>query len=230
MMQLNDTLSNINGIYTLRKLLFPAYGTIQRTEMMLLIREVSIASAVLQMLLLVLLMLTGTPGIYTADQGLMYVSDTLCNARVFAAFFMLATFPTWIVLACSISLEPNVWRRRCILIIISLPMPMGIGIVLFDWCSTPVIHYIYVSAFVVAISGIHIIVASTARHFRFLQSYFVLLVGTAMCGISFLTLSMFETGPGTQRNAAVILEYLAAIGFIALNSLSADRVYEHINL
>jgi hypothetical protein len=229
-MQFNDTTSNINSIHTLKKLIFPIYGTIQHIEMMILIREVSIASAMLQMLLLVLVLLTGTPGIYTTDKGFMYVSDNFCTKPILAAFFMFATFPTWVILACSVSLEPDVWRRRCILTLISLPMPIGIGIVFFSLCSTPVMHYFYVNAFVVAIASVHITVASTAGHFIFIQSYFLLLVCTALCGVSFLTLAMFSTGPGTQRNAAVISEYLAVIGFIILNSLSSDRIYEHIKM
>ena len=226
--QINEPMFHIHSLVILKKLTSRMHESVSHTEVMNMIREVSIASAVLQMLLFLLIMFTGTPGIYTKRRGLMYISNNLCHTRVLSTCFMLSTIPTWVILACSVSKEIIVYRRRCTLILISIPFPLGIGIVMFDWCSNPVIHYVYVTGFVIAIALVHIVVAKTARHVNFLQSYAFLLVGTAVCGISFLAVSMSETMPGIQRNVGVISEYLTTIGFILLNSLSTDRINEHI--
>jgi hypothetical protein len=74
------------------------------------------------------------------------------------------------------------------------------------------------------------VVAATAGHFIFLQSYFIILTGSALCGVLFISLAFTAQEHTMQRNAAVIFEYLAVTGFIVLNSLAADRVREHITM
>jgi hypothetical protein len=107
---------------------------------------------------------------------------------------------------------------------------MGIGIVVFDWCSNPSIHYAYVTVFVLSVASVHLLVAGSAKHFVFLQRYVVVLVSTTISGILFIALAMSEIGPGLHRNVAVCAEYFLAFGFILLNGLAADRIYEHIQM
>ena len=226
-MQCNEPMCNTRRI--VKKLMSSTYEPIERTELMKMIREVSIASAVLQLLLFVLVMTTGPFGFYTRHNGLMYISNNLCNSRFLSVCFMLCTLPTWFILACSVSKVVR-WKRTCILLFISIPFPMGIGVVLFDWCSNPSIHYAYVIVFVISVASVHLVVAGSANHFVFLQRYVAILVGTAIFGILFISLAMSEMGPGIHRNIAVISEYFMALGFILLNGLSVDRIYEHIQL
>jgi hypothetical protein len=91
-------------------------------------------------------------------------------------------------------------------------------------------HYIYVNVFVATIACIHITVAYTARHFKFIQCYSIIVVGTAICGAMFMFLALAEHGMGLRRDMAVIMEYISIIGFIVLNSLSVDRIEEHISV
>jgi hypothetical protein len=221
---------SMQSTYIWKQLIFSKNQILQRSEAMIIIRQVVSVSAVLQLIFFVLLMLTGTPGIYSQTKGLMYISNSLCHAQVFALFFMLSTIPTWLIMACSVSMETRPWRRRCTLWLIAIPFPAGIGILLFNWCVSPVIHYVYVIVFVVAVSSVHISVAGLARHFIFLQRYFFLMIWTAVFGISFLALAMSETSPGIHRNIAVIAEYCTTFGFILLNSLAADRIHEHVRM
>ena len=143
------------------------------------------------------------------------------------SLFMISTLPTWILLTCSIALQSQS-RRAKILGVISLPLPIGLGIVFFSICDIPNMHYVFVNIFVLSVGVVHVIVATTAGHINFLQSYFVLLVGTAIFGLCFLVLAFTSHGPSMQRDIAVILEYLAVTGFIVLNSLVTDRVREHL--
>jgi hypothetical protein len=221
---------SMQSTYIWKKMVFSKNQILPRSEAMIIIRQVVSVSAVLQFIFFVLLMLTGTPGIYSQTKGLMYISNSLCHAQAFAVFFMLSTIPTWFIMACSVSMETCLWRRRCTLWLIAIPFPAGIGILLFNWCVSPVIHYVYVIVFVVAVSSVHISVAGLARHFTFLQKYFFLLIWTAVFGIVFLALAMSETSPGTHRNIAVIAEYCTTFGFILLNSLAADRIHEHVRM
>jgi hypothetical protein len=192
-----------------------------------LMRDIACIAAIIQLLLLVLVMFTGYPGVFVEGEGFKYISDNFCSKQAIGALFMIATFPTWILLTCSIAIERD-YTRGLILALISLPLPMGLGIVFFSICETPGLHYVFVNAFVVSIGGVHFVVAATADHSDFMKSYLVLLVGSAMCGLLFIVLAFTAHEPGIQRNTAVILEYLAVTGFIVLNSLSTDRVREHV--
>ena len=199
-------------------------------QMLDFMRDISLMSAVCQIILLVLVMFTGDPGIFQKEKGFMYISDNFCSKQHLAALFMIATIPTWALLACSVALEVDETRRKKVLALISLPLPLGLGIVFFSICTTPNLHYVYVNAFVASVGGVHYIVASTARHIVFLQTYFGLLIGTALCGLIFITLAFSQYKPGLQRNTAVIAEYLAITGFIVLNSITADRIQEHVDI
>ena len=192
-------------------------------------REISFTSAAVQLILLAIVMFTGEPGVFQEGYGFMYISDNFCSKQWIAILFMVATLPTWTVLACSIALETDPYRRNTILGVISLPLPLGLGIVFYSICDTPSLHYVYVNAFVLSLAGVHVVVAATARHFVFIQPYSILLVATALCGMIFMVLAMSTDDPGVQRNSAVIFEYLAMTGFIVLNSLVTDRVREHVN-
>ena len=193
-------------------------------------RDVALVSAICQFVLLLLVMFTGDPGIFQKERGFMYISDNFCSKQTMAALFMIATIPTWILLSCSVALEVDARRRNKVLAIISLPLPLGFGIVFFSICTTPNLHYVYVNAFVASVGGVHYVVACTAGHVTFLQNYFGLLIGTALCGLIFMTLAFSQNEPGIQRNTAVISEYLAITGFIVLNSITADRIREHVDI
>jgi hypothetical protein len=202
---------------------------VKHDKMFDIMRDVAFTSAVLQLGLLVLVMFTGHPGVFVQGTGFMYISDNFCSKKALAALFMLSTFPTWVLITFSIALQCKK-RRTIILAIISLPLPLGMGIVFFSVCETTNLHYVFVNAFITSVGVVHIVVATTASHFKFLQSYFVLLVGSALCGILFMVLAFTANEPGTQRNSAVILEYFSVTGFIILNSLATDRVREHIEM
>ena len=199
-------------------------------EMLNFMRDISLISAFCQLILLIIVMFTGDPGIFQKERGFMYISDNFCSKQLIAALFMIATIPTWALLACSVALEVDKPRRKKVLALISLPFPLGIGIVFFSICTTPNLHYVYVNAFVASVGGVHYVVASTAGHVLFLQTYFGLLIGTAICGLIFMVLAFSENEAGIQRNSAVIAEYLAITGFIVLNSFTADRIQEHVDI
>ena len=195
-----------------------------------ILRDVAFASAICQLVLLILVMFTGDPGIYQNGKGFMYICDNFCSKQTIAALFMIATIPTWVLLSCSVALETDKTRQRNVLAIISLPLPLGLGIVFFSICTTANLHYIYVNAFVASVGGVHYVVACTAGHVTFLQNYFGLLIGTAICGLVFITLAATQNEPGIARNTAVISEYMAITGFIVLNSITTDRIREHVNI
>jgi hypothetical protein len=107
-------------------------------------------------------------------------------------------------------------------------MSTGLGICFFSLCETHALHYVYVNTFVGSVGCIHLALTLTTRHKEFLQAYYILLGGTTVCSLSFVLLAGIATTPGVTRNAAVSMEYLAVIGFVLLNSLSADRIKEHV--
>lgn len=182
------------------------------------------------MVLLLAVMFSGTPGIYIRKRGLMFLSDNFCTKAALATLFILSTIPTWVVLTCSVTLEKTKSRKRWwLLFIMALPVSTGLGIVFFSLCTTPILHYLYVNVFAISVGSVHLVVALTARHTEFYQSYYVLLLGSAICTLAFILFARIATGPGTARNTAVVMEYLATIGFIFLNGLSADRISEHIH-
>jgi len=199
-------------------------------EILLALRDVAWSTSTVQFLLLLIIMMIGMPGIYTTRHGLMYISDNFCTKKILSIAFMLSTLPTWALLACSIALERSKWKRTPLLVLMSIPLPTGIGIVLFSLCETPGLHYAYVNLFVGTIACIHITVGYTARHFKFIQCYSIIVFGTAICGTLFLLLAFEENGKGLRRDTAVIMEYIAVTGFIVLNALSVDRIGEHLNV
>lgn len=202
---------------------------ITHIELVGLIRDISHVTACLQLVILLFIMLTGIPGVYTQDDGFMYISDNFCTKKVLAGLFVFATLPSWVLLACSVSMEKDPVRRHLLLLLISTPFPIGIGIVFFSLCTNPGLHYVYVNLFVMTVASVHLAVASTARHFVYSQLYFVLLVCTSIAGLVFVLFAVIGTGPGTSRNVAVISEYIAVGGFIFCNSLTSDRIHEHIH-
>jgi len=185
-------------------------------------------SAATQMLLLLTITFSGLPGIYAPVKGLMYISNNFCTKPALGTLFIIATLPTWVLLTCSLALEPSKFKRRCLIFIMSLPMSTGLGIVFFSLCETHALHYVYVNTFVGSVGCIHLALTLTTRHTEFLQAYYILLGGTTVCSLSFVLLAGIATTPGVTRNAAVSMEYMAVIGFVLLNSLSADRIKEHV--
>ena len=185
-------------------------------------------SAATQMLLLLTITFSGLPGIYAPVKGLMYISNNFCTKPALGTLFIISTLPTWVLLTCSLALEPSNFKRRCLIFIMSLPMSTGLGIVFFSLCETHAMHYVYVNTFVGSVGCIHLALTLTTRHTEFLQAYYILLGGTTVCSLSFVLLAGIATTPGVTRNAAVSMEYLAVIGFVLLNSLSADRIEEHV--
>jgi hypothetical protein len=199
-----------------------------QSDMLHVLTSIATLSAWIQFIMLCLVMFVGPPGVYQEGLGLMYISSNFCTKSVLGSFFMIFTLPTWALLACSVSLVKNNRKRNMILWVISLPLPVGIGIIMFSLCDTPFFHYAYVNAFVGTIALVHIVVAATAKHFLFIQTYSFLLLTTALCGVGFVLFALIETGPGVKRNTAVVFEYISVIGFITLNSLATDRIREHI--
>ena len=204
------------------------HSHIPHHEMFNMMRDVAIATSLLQIALLMIVMFTGYPGIYLEDEGFMYISDNFCYKQWAAILFMFATLPTWVILSCSVALEKDPVKRFGVLFMISLPLPLGVGVAFFSVCDIPGLHYVYVNAFVVSIAFVHLVVTTTARHFRFLQSYVLLVVVSSVCGLSFMVLAISTDQPGIQKNIAVIFEYIAMASFIILNGLAADRVKEHV--
>ena len=218
-----------SGSSTAMRILINQTGEkIQVADMMCLLQDVSQISACVQMILLLMVMFIGHPGVYLEDYGFMYISDNFCNKQVMAGLFMISTLPSWVILACSVSMEVDPVRRKLLLLLISTPFPIRIGIVFFSLCTAPSLHYIYVNLFVGSVATVHIAVALTAGHIEFVQTYFALLLVTSVSGIIFLILALIEKGPGVARNVAVVCEYIGVIGFILSNGLSTDRVREHL--
>ena len=191
-------------------------------------QRISRYSAATQMLLLLAITFSGLPGIYAPLWGLMYLSDNFCTKPALGTLFIIATMPTWVLLTCSLALETADWKRRFLVFIMALPMSTGLGIVFFSLCETHALHYVYVNTFVGSVGCIHLALTLTSKHTEFLQAYYILLGGTTVCSLSFVLLAAIATAPGVARNVAVSMEYSAVIGFIMLNSLSADRIKEHI--
>ena len=205
------------------------YSHMKHRKIFNLMRNVAISSSITQFVLLIVVMFTGYPGVYLKGEGFMYISDNFCYKQWAAILFMLSTLPTWVILSCSVALETDPVKRFSVLFMISLPLPLGVGIALFSICTIPTLHYIYVNAFVLSVAFVHLIVTTTARHFRFLQTYVLIVVVSSLCGVSFMVLAVSTDQPGIQKNTAVILEYISMFAFIVLNSLSADRVREHVD-
>ncbi len=222
--------SVLNDCKTLYSIFHPLATKIPSNEILRVLRHVALSTSVLQFVLLLAIMIVGDPGIYTKRHGFMYVSDNFCTKKIISVAFMLSTLPTWALLACSISLEASPWKRIFLLLLMSIPLPTGIGIVIFSLCETPSLHYAYVNLFVGTIACIHVTVGYTARHFKFIQCYSAILFGTAVCGTLFLIFAVGEVGKGIRRDSAVILEYVSITGFIILNALTVDRIGEHLNV
>jgi hypothetical protein len=222
--------SVLNDCKTLYSIFAPITQKIPAHEILRILRNVAWSTSVLQFVLLLAIMIVGNPGIYTQRHGFMYVSDNFCTKKIISVAFMLSTLPTWALLACSISLEASPWKRIFLLLLMSIPLPTGIGIVIFSLCETPSLHYAYVNLFVGTIACIHVTVGYTARHFKFIQCYSAILFGTAVCGTLFLIFAVGEVGKGIRRDSAVILEYVSITGFIILNALTVDRIGEHLNV
>ena len=215
------------------------------TDMLRLLADVAYISALLQLTALVLVMATGNPGIYVRGQGFMYVSNNFCHQQFLAALFILFTVPSWALLACSVCrvgqpkggqpqelgiLSRGNLRRWFTLWLLALPLPMGLGVVLFPICSTVTMHYVYVNGFVFAVGSVHLVVAYTGDNVAFIRMYPAIVIGTALCGACFMVFALLERGPGTLRNVATIAEYAAMLGFVLINSLSCDRIREHIKV
>jgi hypothetical protein len=217
-------------IHTISMYLHARGREIQIPQILEVFRDIAAIASLIQLVLLAFVMFTGEPGVYQEEFGLMYISDNFCKKPILAALFFISTLPSWTLLACSVALEKNIYRRNLILALIALPLPLGMGVVFFSICNNQVLHYIYVNLFVFATATVHLVITKTAGHFVFLQSYFFLLVGTSIVGAVFLLLAVGGRAPSMRRDAAVVFEYLAMSGFIILNSLSADRIREHINI
>ena len=197
-------------------------------EVLSIMQRISRYTAATQMILLLLITFSGLPGIYAPLKGLMYISNNFCTKPALGTLFIVSTLPTWVMLTCSLAMEPSNLKRRCLVFIMALPMSTGLGIVFFSLCETHALHYVYVNTFVGSVGCIHLALTLTTRHTEFLQAYYILLGGTTVCSLSFVLLAAVATAPGVTRNAAVSMEYLAVIGFVILNSLSADRIREHV--
>jgi hypothetical protein len=213
--------------------------------MLRLLADVAHISALLQLSVLVLIMATGHPGIYVRGIGFMYVSNNFCHQQFLASLFIVSTLPSWALLACSVCrvglprdgqpqelgiLTKGNIRRWFTLWLLALPLPMGLGVVLFPICSTVTMHYIYVNGFVFAVGSVHLVVAYTGENIAFIRLYPVIVIGTALCGACFMVFALLEKKPSTLRDIASMLEYTAMLGFVLINSLSCDRIREHIKV
>jgi hypothetical protein len=192
--------------------------------------SVSRYTALTQFVLLSAIMFTGTPGIYTTDDGFEYISSNFCTKPALAALFIASTLPTWGVLTCSVACEPSITRQRALVFVMALPMSTGLGIVFFSLCETHFMHYMYVNTFAASVGCVHLAVACTANHSAFYQAYYVLLLTTSVSSLFFIIGAAVSSGPGSLNDFAVLMEYVAMVGFVMLNSLSADRVREHVNI
>jgi hypothetical protein len=193
-------------------------------------QSVSWYTAVTQLVLLCAIMFIGPPGIYVSSDGLEYVSSNFCTKPALAALFIVSTLPTWVILTCSVALEPNKHKQRALLFLMALPMSTGLGIVFFSLCERRWEHYVYVNTFVISVGCVHLAIALTADHVEFYQAYYMLLSATTVCSIFFILFASISTGPGYVRDFAVTMEYIAVTGFVLLNGLSADRLREHIRI
>jgi hypothetical protein len=230
-MSLNSGIAHgTNTIQILTEIFYLNRPRRPHAEVLLALRDVAWSTSATQFLLLLWIMSVGTPGIYTTRHGFMYISDNFCTKKILSIAFMLSTLPTWALMACSISLEPSQFRRTTLLILMSIPLPTGIGIVLYSLCEIPGLHYTYVFFFVGTITCIHVTVGYTASHFKFIQYYSAIVFGTAICGMLFMALALIEDGKGFGRDFAVVMEYVSVTGFIILNALSVDRIREHLKL
>jgi hypothetical protein len=221
---------NQSSLRAIRAIFHTTDETVCRKDLASLISDISRTTAFTQMLILALTIFLGYPGVYLEDVGFMYISDNFCMKNFLAASFIFSTLPTWILLAFSVSMETDLGKRKLLLLLISTPFPLGIGIVFFSLCTTPTLHYLYVNLFVATVGSVHFAVAYTAGHFNFLQVYFIVLICTATAGGVFVVFALAEDGPGHFRNTSVISEYIAVSGFIFCNSLCNDRITEHIEL
>ena len=181
-----------------------------------------------QMLLLLAITFSGSPGLYRTTRGLMYISENFCTKPALGTLFIIMTLPTWTLLTCSLALEQSLWKRRSLIFIMSLPMSTGLGVVFFSLCETHYLHYLFVNTFVASVGCIHLILTLTADHVKFLQTYYILLGTTTICSLCFVLLAAVAKVPGPIRNVAVAMEYMAVVGFIILNYLAVDRIKEHI--
>ena len=197
-------------------------------EMFRVMHDVARYSAAAQMLLLLSVTFSGSPGLYRTSKGFMYVSQNFCTKPALGTLFIVMTLPTWTLLTCSLALEPSLWKRRCLIFIMSLPMSTGLGIIFFSLCETHYLHYLYVNTFVASVGCIHFIITITAAHVKFLQAYYILLCITTICSVGFVFLAAITATPGTIRNVAVGMEYMSVLGFVLLNCLVVDRIREHI--
>jgi hypothetical protein len=209
---------------------YSATEKVQYCDMLRLLDDIARAAAALQLTSLLIIMLSGTPGVYVHNEGFMYVSNNFCHQQFLAALFVLATVPTWALLACSVCRVESLGRRTLTLWLLSLPLPMGLGIVLFPICSSVGMHYVYVNGFVFTVGVVHLVVAYSSDDVAFIRTYPAVVVGTALCGAIFMTFALMERGPGTLRNIATIAEYTAVLGFVYINSLSCDRIREHVRV
>jgi len=212
----------------LRDHLSGLYDHTTHAQMFNIMRNIAFVSSLVQLLLLIFVMFTGYPGVYLKGEGFMYISDNFCYKQWAAILFMIATLPTWVILSCSVSLEKDPVKRPLILFVISLPLPLGVGIAFFSICEIPSLHYVYVNAFVVSVACVHLVVTTTARHFHFLQTYILVVAVSAVSGVCFMLLAVTTDQPGIHKDTAVIFEYIGMTSFIILNSLVTDRVREHV--
>jgi hypothetical protein len=205
-------------------------GRVHYDDMLRLLADVSYLSAILQLSTLVLIMASGHPGIYVRGVGFMYVSNNFCHQQFLAALFILFTVPSWALLACSICRVESLWS----LWLLALPLPMGLGVVLFPICSTVWMHYFFVNGFVFAVGSVHLVVAYTGNNVAFIRMYPAIVIGTAVCGAIFMVFALLDAllheGHGILRDIATILEYAAVLGFVFINSVSCDRIREHIKI
>ena len=214
-------------------------------DMLRFLADVAHLSALLQLSVLVLIMASGHPGIYVRGIGFMYVSNNFCHQQFLASLFIVSTLPSWALLACSVcrvgmpqrgqpqtpgTLGSRNLRRWFTLWLLALPLPMGLGVVLFPICSTRIMHYVYVNGFVFAVGSVHLVVAYTGDNVAFIRMYPALVIGTALCGACFMILALFEQQRGLGRDLASMFEYAAVLGFVFINYLSCDRIREHIKV
>lgn len=198
------------------------------SRMECVLQSVSRYTAATQFVLLLAIMFTGSPGLYMAEDGMEYISSNFCTKPALATLFITSTLPTWVVLSCSFAFEQSLSKRRALLFLMALPMSTGLGIVFFSLCETHWMHYVYVNTFAASVGMVHMTIAFTANHSKFYQTYYVLLLVTSTSSLLFVVGAALSSGPGGVQDFAVLMEYIAMVGFVALNSLSADRLREHI--
>lgn len=186
-------------------------------------------AAAVQLATLCLVIFFGEPGLVNASTGrLMYISDNLHTKPGLGTLFFMSFIPSWMVLACSVSFLAA-WTQALLIFFMSMSVSAGFAITFYTMYNHSTLHYIAVGFFVASIALTHLLTTLTANHFKFMQRYVWVLVLTACCGVAFIAITL-SIRTAFWHDLGAILEYTAMLGFIWINSMSTDRVREHLEM